>query len=159
MEKLWSPWRADYILGEKDEGCFLCRAASGDRDRENLVLYRSDRSFVVMNRYPYNPGHLMVAPFVHEGKLGALRDRDLADLFELVRHAVVVLEEAVSPDGINVGMNLGQVAGAGVLDHLHVHLVPRWNGDTNFMPVCAETKVISQALEEAYEMLVKYFTK
>lgn len=143
----------------EDEGCFLCRhaAAPPDHDPTNLVLFRGELAFVVLNRYPYNTGHLMVAPLVHEGELPRLDPLIGHAVWDLTRRAVEVLQREYRPDGFNLGMNLGRVAGAGLPGHLHVHVVPRWNGDTNFMPVVGDTKVMPETLDRTYERLRPHF--
>lgn len=154
MKQLWAPWRVKYIEGKKAAGCILCVRGKADKDRENLVVHRGKSVFAVLNLYPYNSGHLMVAPFRHVADLKGLSGEELAELVELTRTSTAVLERTYHPEGFNIGMNLGAVAGAGVTDHVHMHVVPRWAQDTNFMPVVGDTKVISQSLEEAYERLV-----
>ncbi|MFC1925993.1 HIT domain-containing protein [Chloroflexota bacterium] len=153
MEHIWAPWRIEYILSQKPEGCILCDKPNEQKDKENLILYRGKKNFVIMNLYPYNPGHLMVTPYKHTSNLEDLDDEELLELFSIVRRTTQVLKETFKPGGFNIGMNLGRVAGAGIDEHLHVHIVPRWNGDTNCMPVLTGTRVIPQALEETYEML------
>jgi ATP adenylyltransferase len=165
VDRLWTPWRMVFI--EQASGaapaerpaCFLCaKPAEGpERDRANLILYRGQRAYVLMNLYPYNSGHLMVAPYAHGGDLPALPDATADELFALTRRAVAVLQAEYRPEGFNVGMNLGLPAGAGVPDHLHVHVVPRWNGDTNFMPVLGDTKVLPESLEQTYDRLLPRF--
>jgi ATP adenylyltransferase len=140
---------------QDENSCFLCAAQQGTEDKEKLVLSRAPLSFVIMNLYPYNNGHLLVTPNRHISDLNGLSHEELADLFELTRRAVSWLEKAYQPHGFNVGINLGRVAGAGLPGHMHVHIVPRWNGDTNFMPVLGHTKVISQGLEATYTLLSK----
>jgi ATP adenylyltransferase len=149
VERLWSPWRSEYVAtaGEGDE-CFFCAHLAADDDEKNLILSRAESTFILLNAYPYNSGHLMIAPNHHVGELGDLEDPVLFELFAETRRAVAALEEALQPHGFNVGMNLGRVAGAGVPGHLHVHVVPRWGGDTNFMPVVGETKVLPELLSE-----------
>lgn len=156
MERLWAPWRMSYIERIEDlGGCFLCEARDNPaKDEENLVLWRGDTVFCIMNRYPYNNGHLMVAPYRHEGQLGAMEVPELAELMEGLVKSQAMLARVVSPHGYNVGLNLGRTAGAGLADHLHFHIVPRWDGDTNFMPVLADVKTIPQALEDLYAQLV-----
>jgi ATP adenylyltransferase len=149
----------EYVQAVRDdsEGCLFCdKAALGD-DESALILGRSDLAFVMLNAYPYNPGHLMVAPFRHVGELEQLRGEEMADASSLLQRSIRALNEASSPHGFNVGMNLGRVAGAGVADHLHWHVVPRWNGDTNFMPVVGETKVLPEMLSGTYEKLRPLF--
>jgi ATP adenylyltransferase len=153
MENLWAPWRLQYILGEKEPGCFFCRKSQEAADARNHILIRDRQCFALLNTYPYNAGHLMVAPYQHTGDLDALGELALAELMALTRRCTQVLARAVKPHGFNLGMNLGKTAGAGVLDHVHMHIVPRWEGDTNYMPVVADTRVIPQALDELYETL------
>ena len=155
MDSLWAPWRIRYILGEKEEGCFLCRKPQAAEDAKNHILIRDRTCFALLNAYPYNPGHLMVAPYKHTGELDDLSDQELTELMLLTRRCKQLLARAVKPDGFNVGINFGRVAGAGVLDHVHIHIVPRWNGDTNFMPVLADTRVLPQALDDTYQELLK----
>ena len=161
MDRLWAPWRAQYIrLASEsvasDSECFLCRgmAAPRSHDRENLVAWRRPHSVVVLNRYPYNNGHLLVAPCVHRGTLGELSGSDLMEPLDTVRRAIAVLDRMFRPHGYNVGLNQGRAAGAGLPGHLHWHIVPRWDGDTNFMPVLGQTKVIIESLVEFYDRFV-----
>jgi ATP adenylyltransferase len=157
---LWAPWRMEYILGPKDHGsCIFCgvEAASEDERQGRMVVHAGERGFVMMNRYPFAPGHLLIVPYRHVDSLEKLEPVEHDDLFRLVREACVRLRKAVRAEGLNVGVNLGAVAGAGIAAHLHVHIVPRWSGDTNFMPVIAGTRVVSQALDETREHLVKHF--
>ncbi|MFA4837369.1 MAG: HIT domain-containing protein, partial [Dehalococcoidia bacterium] len=130
MEYIWAPWRIEYILGEKEKDCIFCHKPKQDKDKENLLLYRGKRNLVMMNLYPYNPGHLMVAPYRHTNILEALDDEEMLEHLQLVTRCVAVLKEAMKPNGFNIGINLGRVAGAGIEDHIHTHIVPRWNGDT-----------------------------
>ena len=153
MKNIWAPWRVQYIRSEKPKGCLLCEKAAQGQDRENYLLYRGRLNFAMLNKYPYNPGHIMVSPYRHTGSMEDLTDEELLDNMLLVKKCLKALKEAFSPQGFNLGINLGRVAGAGVEDHVHVHIVPRWNGDTNFMPVVAETKVISEAMDSTYEHL------
>jgi ATP adenylyltransferase len=154
MEKLWAPWRMKYIEeGSKVEGCIFCLFPAKENDRENLILYRGALSFIMLNSFPYNPGHLMVAPYKHTADLYDLSDEELLDIDHLVRFSVKLLSETMRPDGFNLGVNLGRTAGAGIVDHIHWHIVPRWNGDTNFMPVIGETKVLPESLEATYDKL------
>jgi ATP adenylyltransferase len=148
MEHLWAPWRMAFIGSEPEPGCLFCRVlAEPGRDRENLVVARPPGALVMLNRYPYNPGHLMVAPARHTGELAELGAEDAASLMAALQLAVGLAQRVLKPDAFNVGANLGKVAGAGIPDHLHFHAVPRWNGDTNFMPVVADTKVVNENLE------------
>ncbi|MGH9810308.1 MAG: HIT family protein, partial [Terriglobia bacterium] len=162
MEILWAPWRLSYITSAKrpanDALCFICRGVKETDDRANLVALRTPLSVVVLNRFPYNNGHLLVAPRAHKGKLAELDPAELLETMETLRHMVAVLDHLIHPDGYNIGLNLGRVAGAGLPGHLHWHIVPRWNGDSNFMPVLADTKIIAQSLEALYDMLVGHLT-
>jgi ATP adenylyltransferase len=156
MEKpLWAPWRMEFIRQEKPKGCIFCEfpAAPEADDRKNLVVHRSPRSFTCLNRYPYNSGHLMVIPRAHVADLAALSAEEYRDLGEELRRAVAVVQAVYRPDGLNVGTNLGRPAGAGIADHLHWHVVPRWVGDNNFMPVLADQRVVVEALDAAWERL------
>ncbi|MFH1087031.1 MAG: HIT domain-containing protein [Chloroflexota bacterium] len=153
MDHLWAPWRVEYVGGEKEPGCVLCSKPAADDDQKNLVLHRAKLNFIMLNLFPYNPGHLMVAPFRHVGHLQELTAEETVEHYELVKRAVMLLTAAVEPAGFNVGMNLGQVAGAGVEDHIHTHIVPRWRGDSNFMPVIGNTKVVNESLSATYGRL------
>jgi len=152
MKFLWAPWRMDYILLKKEEGCIFCRKPLEKRDRENLIVYRGSSGFVMMNKFPYNNGHLMIIPNRHCLDLEALHEKEMKELFRLLKMATLVLKETLEPHGFNVGINLGKIAGAGE-DHVHIHVVPRWVGDTNFMPIFGEAKIIPQYLEETYKTL------
>lgn len=154
MNHLWAPWRIEYILSEKDQACIFCEKPNQTLDRENLVLYRAERNVVMLNKYPYNPGHLMVAPFKHVNSLEALDNDDLLEHMQLVSRCVAMLKSEMNPEGFNVGINLGRVGGAGIEEHIHTHIVPRWNGDTNFMPVISDTRTIPEALLATYDKLV-----
>ena len=158
MRILWAPWRSHYVENvDNIQGCFLCHAInqSPDRWREVLVLYKSEKSFIILNKYPYNSGHLMIVPLEHTGDYLSLDDEVLADMNRLLKLSLRALSKAFKPHGFNVGYNFGRPAGAGLETHLHMHVVPRWNGDTNFMPVIGKTKVVSQSLEETYDRLKK----
>lgn len=157
MNRLWSPWRMQYVVGEKPEGCVFCRAPQEDQDTENLILLRGRHCYVMMNRYPYNNGHLMIIPYAHVDSPLKMNPDELMELMQLVNVCLEVLQEAAHPDGFNIGMNLGAAAGAGIKDHVHMHIVPRWMGDTNFMPVLGETRVIIEALEQSYAKLKPLF--
>jgi ATP adenylyltransferase len=148
-KQLWAPWRLEYIQRADDQdGCFFCRARESDDDEAGLVVHRGERAFVLLNRYPYASGHLMVAPHRHEGDFGELDSDEALEIHRLAAAAVGALAQAMSPQGFNLGWNLGRIAGAGVLDHVHLHVVPRWAGDTNFMPVLADVKVLPEALAD-----------
>ena len=153
MERLWTPWRMQYVGNPQSDECIFCQKPGEGRDGENLILHRDAEAYVLLNLYPYNAGHLMVAPFRHTGDLVALTESEVGALWALVRRAVAALSAEYRPDGYNLGMNLGHVAGAGVPDHLHVHVVPRWAGDTNFMPLTADTKVLPETLDQTYRRL------
>jgi len=155
MNHIWAPWRIKYIRSPKHNGCIFCDFPKENRDEERLILYRGKHAFVIMNNYPYNPGHVMIAPYRHVGEWEELTDEELLDIMKLSQLTIKALKRAMKPQGFNMGVNIGCVAGAGVKDHVHLHVVPRWNGDTNFMPVIADTKVIPESLEEAYEELKK----
>ena len=156
MDRIWAPWRMQYIeLGDKPEGCIFCVFPAQDRDRENLLLHRGKTAFIVLNCFPYNPGHLMIAPYKHTANMYDLSDEELLEINRLLRYSIRLITECMHPDGFNVGFNLSRVAGSGVPDHIHWHVVPRWNGDTNFMPVIADTKVIPESLQATYDKLKK----
>ena len=161
-EQIWAPWRLAYIASTKDEdqkqnadGCFLCRYrdAGETADAENFVLARGAASIVVLNRFPYNNGHLLVAPLVHKGTLGELDDAEMLDCMRQLQRMIEVYRKVISAEGFNIGLNLGRIAGAGLPGHLHWHLVPRWSGDTNFMPVLADVNVIPQSLQALHALV------
>lgn len=159
MDRLWAPWRAQYIREASEstateQGCFLCRGLGAADDRENLVAWRRARSVVVLNRFPYNNGHLLVAPNGHRGTLGEYSGADLTEPVETLQIVVEVLDRILRPQGYNIGLNQGKSAGAGLPGHLHWHVVPRWDGDTNFMPILGQTKVIVESLFEFYDRFV-----
>ena len=153
MRRIWAPWRIEYIQMEKPEGCILCDKPKQNNDALNYILYRGDENFVIMNSYPYNPGHLMVAPYRHIAGLEGLTDGERNEHFEIVGRGIQLLKQVLNPDGFNIGINIGRAAGAGIDDHIHTHIVPRWGGDTNFMPVIADIRVIPEALAETYKKL------
>ena len=153
MENMWAPWRIEYIQMEKPEGCILCDKPAEHNDVQNYILYRGEKNFIILNSYPYNPGHMMVAPYRHVADMGDLTVEERNEHFEIVARCVKVLREEYNPEGFNIGMNLGKVAGAGIADHIHTHIVPRWGGDTNFMPVLADAKVLPEGLSETYGRL------
>ncbi|MGB5991446.1 MAG: HIT domain-containing protein [Desulfobacterales bacterium] len=156
MKTMWAPWRMEYILGEKEKGCIFCRALS---DQDNLTLYKGKVTMVVMNKYPYINGHLLVAPTRHLSLLEQLSKNEMGDLLETVEKSVGILKKVMNPDGFNVGLNLGKVAGAGVEEHLHFHIVPRWFGDTNALTVFADVRVIPEHLQATCDNLKPYFDK
>lgn len=157
MDQLWAPWRLAYIAKEtpskEGDACFICRGLEESNDRGNLILHRSHLSAVILNKFPYNNGHLLVAPKVHKGRLDELTSEESLDLQNGLTRMIRVMEQTMRPEGFNIGLNLGKVAGAGLPGHLHWHIVPRWNGDTNFMPVLGDVRVISQSLEALYDLL------
>ena len=158
MERLWAPWRMAYV--EKcDEPCecIFCHLPKKGNDRDNLILFRGELSFVIMNKFPYAVGHLMVTPYKHTSDMNDLSVEELTEISINVRRTLNVLKSAMSPQGFNIGVNLGRSGGAGIIDHVHYHIVPRWNGDSNFMPVIGDTKIISQSLEETYDRLNPLF--
>ncbi|NPA40935.1 MAG: HIT domain-containing protein [Aquificae bacterium] len=158
MDILWAPWRSHYVENvDNIEGCFLCHAVSQPEDkwREVLVLHKSSESFIILNKYPYNSGHLMVVPIKHTGNYEELSQETVIDMDRLLRLSLKALKKVFHPHGFNIGYNIGRPAGAGLETHIHMHVVPRWNGDTNFMPVIGKTKVISQDLETTYDRLKK----
>ncbi len=164
MKKLWSPWRSQYIDSFKDKipktGCFLCDAAKLDaEDSENFLVYKGRLTFTILNLYPYNNGHLMIVPYRHSGDLLSLSDEENLEIMNQIKLSVKALGEILKPEGFNIGANLGKASGAGVDDHIHYHVVPRWNGDTNFMPVLGEVKVISQDLLTTKKNLQAAFIK
>lgn len=160
MERLYTPWRRAFIEGaaaNADSGCFLCTTPAADDDPRTLIVHRAERVFVILNRYPYNSGHVLVAPYTHTGDFAALDASTAADLMHMAQRTVAILHDVYQPHAFNLGLNLGRTAGAGVPDHLHVHVVPRWEGDTNFMPIVAETKVLPESLDQTYERLAPRF--
>lgn len=157
-ELLWAPWRMEFIAGEREPGCLFCRTGQpGADDAANFVLWRGPLAFVILNRFPYSNGHLMVAPYRHEGVLANLARDEAVELLALGGRCTTALEAAFRAEGFNVGFNLGRVAGAGVQDHLHLHVVPRWAGDTNFLPVIGNTRVMPEYLGVTFEKLLPYF--
>lgn len=154
---LYSPWRIDYIESEKPEDCVLCRFRQAGRDRENLIVHRGEHCYVMLNRYPYNNGHIMLVPYLHVKSLAELPSEVMAELAEKLQLCERVLNHAYSCEGMNIGINLGRAAGAGIDEHLHIHLVPRWNGDCNFMSAVGGKRVIPEAFEISFERLSKAF--
>jgi ATP adenylyltransferase len=157
MKRMWTPWRIEYILSDKSEkhsGCLFCNKANEKRDRENLILYRGERCYIILNLYPYNNGHLMVVPYAHCASVTDLDAATLGDMMLLVRRCVATLKKSMTPDGFNIGINIGHAAGAGVAHHVHMHVVPRWVGDSNFIPVLSETRLIPEDLNQTYERLL-----
>jgi len=158
MEQLWAPWRLAYVAAAKPptehDPCFICRGLAAEDDRSQLIVHRTALTVVLLNRFPYNNGHLLVAPRAHKGQLSEFSAEELLETMETLRAMIGLLDRLMHPDGYNIGLNLGRVAGAGLPGHLHWHIVPRWQGDTNFMPVLADAKVIAQSLDALYDLLV-----
>lgn len=153
---LWAPWRIEYITGPKDEECIFCAAASArNEDPAHQPIDRTEHCLTILNAYPYAPGHVMVAPVRHVATVEELNEDEMLDTMRLAQRAILAIRKGMSPDGFNLGWNQGKVAGAGIADHLHLHVVPRWSGDTNFMPLLADTDVMPQALEAARDVLVE----
>lgn len=159
MKNLWAPWRMQYILGKKPKHCIFCVMPEENNDRDNLILYRRENTYVIMNRFPYNNGHLMVLPFVHVSTLEGLDSRLMQEMMELTQYSVDCLTKAFSPEGFNIGINLGKVAGAGIEEHLHIHIVPRWVGDVSFMTVLDDVRVIPEHVLESYDRLYPVFNR
>jgi len=153
MDQLWAPWRMEYIERPSETGCILCQKPGEQNDEASFILYRGQSNFIILNTFPYNPGHLMIAPYRHTANLQDLTDDEAREHFDIVRKSVELLTRALKPAGFNVGLNIGKVAGAGIEEHLHTHIVPRWQGDANFMPVLSNTKVIPEALAATYKKL------
>jgi ATP adenylyltransferase len=161
-DRLWAPWRMKYIQSaavDEKSGCIFCDKCKAGDDENQLVLLRGESGIVMMNLYPYNNGHLMIAPYRHVADYETLTPQEMGEIGALTQRCMAALRQIMNPHGYNIGMNLGRVAGAGIVDHLHLHIVPRWNGDTNFMPVIAETKVISESLNEGWKRLKEVFEK
>jgi ATP adenylyltransferase len=160
MEYLWTPWRSTYMKANRSSSqCIFCAAVADSDDPVNLVLYRANRSFVLLNRYPYTSGHLMIAPYDHVSRLMAAAEETTTEMMYLARRAEQYLEEAYRPDGLNLGMNLGEAAGAGIEQHIHMHVLPRWKGDANFMTTVAETRIVPESLDETYAKLREKFAQ
>jgi ATP adenylyltransferase len=160
MKHIWSPWRMEYIENHnKEEGCVFCNALSKTDSAENLIAFRGESAFVILNRYPYTSGHLMVIPYVHKPNLEELDSPTRAEMMELTTHCTTTLKNLYKPHGFNIGMNIGEAAGAGVLGHVHIHIVPRWKGDTNFMSTVGETRVLPEELETTYQRVKNEFEK
>jgi ATP adenylyltransferase len=158
MKVIWAPWRMEYILSDKEKtGCIFCAGDERTGDKERLILHTGSMSIVMMNKFPYNNGHLLVAPVRHTPDLECLSPEENLDLILAVRKSLEILKRAMKPEGFNVGMNLGRVAGAGVEEHMHFHIVPRWSGDTNFMTVTGDVRVVPEHIRETYEKLKPYF--
>lgn len=156
---LWAPWRSAFIMAEKEKGCIFCNRLKMNDSVKNLIVHRGDKAFVILNKFPYNAGHALVIPYRHIGAIEKLNEQESNELFALTRETVRLLKKLMKPDSFNVGMNLGRSSGAGIPGHCHMHIVPRWQGDTNFMPVIGKTEVVSVPLEPVYEGLKKEFAR
>jgi len=159
MQNLWAPWRIEYILGKREPYCIFCPEGDGLSDEERLILHRDRLIMVMMNKYPYNNGHLLVAPWRHLANLEELSQEEMNDLMRWVQICAMILKRVMHPEGFNIGLNLGAAAGAGVEDHLHFHVVPRWQGDTNFLTVFADVRSIPEHLKQTYGKLLPHFVK
>ena len=157
MKKLWAPWRIEYIRSPKEDGCVFCDKPAGDNEREDLILYHGEKVFILMNLYPYNNAHLMIAPYIHVDNTEELDADTYKEIMVLADRSMAILKETMDAQGFNFGANIGAVAGAGIEEHIHFHIVPRWAGDTNFMPVLGHTKVEVQGLQECYDLLRPHF--
>lgn len=154
---LWAPWRLQYIKSGGSKECIFCSKINSKSDREDLILFRGNTCFIIMNLYPYNTGHLMIAPYKHVPDLEDLNTQELCELMELMKKSIIVLKRTLNPDGFNIGANIGRIAGAGVEGHLHFHVIPRWAGDTSFITIVGETRVIPELLLDTYDKLVTHF--
>lgn len=160
MDTLWAPWRIDYILGkEKEEGCIFCNKPKSDRDEENLITHRADGAYTIMNKYPYSNGHLLVCPYKHVSDICDLNDQENSLVLQEVRRAVQVVRRVMNPDAFNIGLNMGEVAGAGIEEHLHYHVVPRWSGDVNFISVLDDVRVIPEHIRSVWLKLRNCFNE
>ena len=159
MKRLWAPWRLEYILGKRSGECVFCTEPLEDKDEKNCILHRGERCYVIMNIYPYNNGHLMVIPYKHVEDLESLPNTTLCEMTALVKECCSILREAIKPHGFNIGLNVGDAAGAGIKEHLHFHVVPRWRGDTNYMSVLDDVRVMPQHLKQTYDQLRPLFKK
>jgi len=159
MQQLWAPWRINYIREQKEKGCIFCSKQKSTDDKNSLILSRGDHSFVLMNLYPYNNAHLLISPYKHVETTDKLDLETLNEIIWFANESMIIMKENLKADGYNFGANIGSAGGAGIVDHIHFHVVPRWNGDTNFMPVISETKVLVQGLQETYDELKIHFDK
>ena len=157
MNKLWAPWRMDYIRTPKEDGCVFCKKHQSTKDRENLLLFRGEESFVLMNLYPYSNGHLMISPYKHTSNTNDISSIGNQEIMFLTNKSMEIIKNTMGADGFNIGANLGKAAGAGIEEHLHFHIVPRWIGDTNFMPVVGNTKVMVEGLQETWDSMKPQF--
>ncbi len=157
MDNIWAPWRLEYILGKKPEGCLFCNKATEKEDEQNFILQRNPLNYIIMNIYPYNPGHLMIVPYLHTPTLENLPDEVSLDFMKTTQKAISVLREVLNPDGFNLGLNLTKSGGAGIEEHVHFHIVPRWAGDTSFITVLSDVRVIPEHLKATYNKLLPHF--
>jgi len=159
MDKLWAPWRLEYIKNadQNNDTCIFCEKPNQKKDKENLIVHKDEHCFIILNKYPYNNGHLMVVPYEHKSDILDLPDIVLLNIQNVIQKAIKALRSTMDPHGFNIGVNMGRPAGAGIEDHIHYHVVPRWNGDTNYMPVLTNTKVVSEALDQTWEKLYNEF--
>lgn len=153
FKSLYAPWRISYILANKIKGCLFCNVIKEKRDKNNLIIERSKYCFVMLNKFPYNNGHIMIVPFKHKSKIEDLNDSTISDMFKMIKKYIVKMKKVMRADAFNIGINIGKFAGAGIADHLHLHIVPRWAGDNNFMPVIGKTKIISESFDSVYKKL------
>lgn len=157
MDNIWAPWRIEYILGKKPEGCLFCNKAQEKEDEQNFILLRNPFNYIIMNIYPYNPGHLMIVPYLHTPTLENLSDEVSLDFMKTTQKALSVLRESLNPNGFNLGLNLTKSGGAGIEEHVHLHIVPRWTGDTSFITVLSDVRVLPEHLNATYSKLLPYF--
>ena len=157
MKQLWAPWRMEYVKSEKSDECIFCSLPKANEDTKNYILHRGQSAFIIMNIFPYNSAHIMVSPFRHIGCLTAQNAEEIKEMNDLTRRSIEIFRAVINPEGFNVGYNIGKAAGAGYDEHIHCHIVPRWTGDTNFMPVLGETKVHSEHLKTTYKKLLPHF--
>jgi len=156
---IWAPWRAKFVLGKKEKGCVFCKRLKMKDSVKNLIVFRGETCFVILNKFPYNSGHTLIVPYRHIGQIEKLNETEANEFFDLTRKTVAVVKKALKPNSLNLGMNLGRSSGAGIPGHAHMHVVPRWQGDTNFMPVIGKTDVVSVPLEPIYQAIKKEFRK
>lgn len=157
MDRLWAPWRLEYIQGPEHDKCIFCVGSGQENDADSLIVTRGVHGYVMMNRYPYSNGHLMVSPYRHLSNTTELNDQEVLEIHQMMIRSQIVLSETCAAQGFNIGWNIGDVSGAGVAEHIHMHIVPRWSGDSNFMPILADTRVIPQHIEKTYSLLNKAF--
>lgn len=157
MKTTWAPWRMEYILSEKEKDCIFCVKPKESNDKDNLILFKTKNIYIIMNKYPYTNGHVMVVPYFHTSSFDGLDGETLADIMKFTKYSVECLKKVFRPEGFNIGINLGEVAGAGIKEHIHIHIVPRWCGDTNFMPVIGDVRVMPEHLKETYNKLYAVF--